>query len=41
MDARTFTTRVGDADLTIEVGRVAGLATGSCLVSHGDRKSVV
>lgn len=36
MDARTFTTRVGDADLTIEVGRVAGLATGSCLVSHGE-----
>jgi polyribonucleotide nucleotidyltransferase len=36
MEVRKFSTRLGGADLVIEVGRLAGMATGSCLVSHGE-----
>jgi len=35
-DIRTFTREIGGKTLTIETGRVAGLANGACLVKYGD-----
>ena len=36
MSVKTYETEVGGRKLTIETGKVAGLANGSCLVRYGD-----
>ena len=35
-EIKTFTREIGGKELSIEVGRVAGLANASCLVKYGD-----
>jgi polyribonucleotide nucleotidyltransferase len=40
-DERKFSITIGGRDLTIEIGKMAGLANGSCLVRYGDTAVLV